>query len=86
MAPDETAQLVTVVFNGPDGRRVAAATRCRRCATRPPVLLQGSGLQAGLTGTVAIGYDATESFRSTETIVTIATIAPHPRAPGSDLP
>ena len=73
MSPDGTAQLVTVVFSGTDGdESLGAAVPVLR--DKAGTLLQGTGLQAGLTGMVAIGQDTTESFRDTEKIVTIATL------------
>ncbi len=73
ISPDGTAQLVTVVFSGPQGdESLGDAVPALR--DKAEALLQGTGLQAGLTGMVAIQYDTTDSFRSTERIVTIATV------------
>lgn len=73
MSPDGTAQLVTVVFTGADGdESLGDAVPALR--DKADALLDGTGLQAGLTGMVAIGHDTTNAFRSTERIVTIATV------------
>jgi RND superfamily putative drug exporter len=73
IAPNGTAQLVTVVFNGLQGDQKLqdAVPSLREMASG---LLRGSGLQAGLTGAVAMAYDTVDSFKSAQNIVAIATI------------
>lgn len=73
LAPNGKAQLVTVVFNGKqqDQSLLDAVPPLREKASE---LLEGTSLQAGLTGTVAIEYDTVDSFKSAEKIVAIATV------------
>jgi RND superfamily putative drug exporter len=72
-APNGSAQLVTVSFDGPpdDQSLQDAVPSLRHAAGR---LLRGSGLRAGLTGEVASAHDTTASFGSAEKIVGITTV------------
>jgi putative drug exporter of the RND superfamily len=73
VAPNGKAQLVTVVHDGPIGDQTLqdGIPALRDAAAN---LLHGSGLQEGLTGAVAIGYDAMNAFTSAQNMVAIGTI------------
>jgi RND superfamily putative drug exporter len=72
-APNGKAQLVQVAFEGSSqDEAVQDAVKPLRAAASST--LAGSGLNAGLTGDVAIGVDTQESFSSAEMIVGIATV------------
>jgi RND superfamily putative drug exporter len=74
LAPNGKLQLVTVLFNGN-----AADTKLQNAVpvlrAKAASLLAGSGLRAGLAGTVATEYDTMQSFDSATRIVAIVTIA-----------
>ena len=73
MAPNGTAQLVTVIFNGSQtDQSLQPAVPLLR--THAFALLAGSGLTAGLTGTVAIMSDTADSFNSAKVIVAVVTV------------
>ncbi len=73
VSPDGTAQLVTVVFDGEQSDE-SLGDSVPPLRDKASALLSGTGLKAGLTGLVAIQYDTTASFKSTERIVSIATV------------
>jgi RND superfamily putative drug exporter len=74
LAPNGKMQLVTALFNGnaADTNLQNAVPLLRADATS---LLNGSGLRAGLAGTVPMAYDTMKSFDSATRIVAIVTIA-----------
>jgi RND superfamily putative drug exporter len=73
LAPTGTAQIVTVVYKGSqtDQTLQDAVPLLRE---RASILLAGSGLRAGLTGTVAMESDTMKSFKAAEKMVGIVTI------------
>jgi putative drug exporter of the RND superfamily len=73
LAPNSRVQLVQVGFNGPAQSKPVehAITPLRSQALR---LLQGSGLQAGLTGNAAINEDTSNAYASAGKVVGGATV------------
>ncbi len=73
IAPNGKMQLVTVLFKGaPTDKSLQDAVPLLRA--KATSLLAGSGLKAGLAGTVAMAYDTMKSFDSATRIVAIVTI------------
>jgi len=72
-APDGTAELVTVFFAGTGtGRALQDAVDPLRDTAS--AFLAGTGLEAGLTGPVAIQADTSDTIAATAKIVAIATV------------
>ena len=73
LSPNESVQLVQVVFTGAvGGEGPNAAVPVLRQKT--DAYLSGSGLEGGLTGNAAISVDSTTAFSNAEVIIGIATV------------
>ena len=72
LSQNQRAQLVEVAFDG-ESADDPVKDAVRELRTEASQLLQGQGLQAGLTGDAASAVDTEESFGSAETITFVAT-------------
>ncbi len=75
ISADHTAQTVQLVMKGQatGGTEDVDTVKALRAAITEQV--QGTGLQTGLTGNIALNADSTDSFNTAEKIVTLATFA-----------
>jgi len=73
LAPTGTAQIVSVVYKGSQtDRKLQNAVPLLR--DKASTLLAGSGLRAGLTGTVAMESDTLKAFNAAQKTVAVVTI------------
>jgi RND superfamily putative drug exporter len=73
LSPDGTAQIVTVIFDGAlSDQTLPEAVPVLR--DKASAAIAGSGLKAGLTGMVAMEADSMDAFKSSQSVIAIATI------------
>ncbi len=75
VSKDGTAQMVQVVVKGQATGGTADVDFVKNVRDHVKTLVAGSGLQAGLTGNIALNADSSSSFTTATKIVTMATFA-----------